>query len=50
MNEECKGTENANICQYMEGKGVCRCDKEYALIGGKCLKRKKKSPFVLYSH
>lgn len=47
MNEQCNGTENANTCEYMEEEGVCSCDMEYALIGGTCLKSKKKSLCIL---
>lgn len=42
VNEQCKGTTNANTCQYKEGEeGVCSCDKEYSFIIGECLKGKK---------
>lgn len=49
VNEQCKGTTNANTCLYKE-EGVCSCDKEYSFIDGECLKGKKKLLIVLYTH
>lgn len=48
MNEQCKGTTNANTCQYKE-EGVCSCDKEHSFIVGECLKGKKKH-LLYYIH
>lgn len=48
VNEQCKGTTNANTCQYKE-EGVCSCDKEHSFIVGECLKGKKKH-LLYYIH
>lgn len=46
VNEQCKGTTNANTCQFKE-EGVCSCDKEHSFIVGECLKGKKTHTYCI---